>query len=105
MLEKQLLSSNQPGEIAGPWEGEEGDGGDVVDEHLCEVLPLHVRPLGDGEGPVEGELHHVVPPDGRLDVVVGVAIPAKYNLKSDFFHFFLFTLFHLALTTFFFVVR
>ena len=82
MLEKQLLSSNQPGEIAGPWEGEEGDGGDVVDEHLCEVLPLHVRPLGDGEGPVEGELHHVVPPDGRLDVVVGVAIPAKYHLKS-----------------------
>ena len=54
----------------------------MVDEHLCEVLPLHVRPLGDGEGPVEGELHHVVPPDGRLDVVVGVAIPAKYHLKS-----------------------
>ena len=60
----------------------------MVDEHLCEVLPLHVRPLGDGEGPVEGELHHVVPPDGRLDVVVGVAIPAKYHLKSDFFSFF-----------------
>ena len=80
MLEKQLLSSNQPGEIAGPWEGEEGDGGDVVDEHLCEVLPLHVRPLGDGEGPVEGELDHVVPPDGGLNVMVRVLVPATSRL-------------------------
>ena len=75
MLEKQLLSSNQPGEIAGPWEGEEGDGGDVVDEHLCEVLPLDIKPLGYGERPVEGQLYHVVPPDRPLNIMVRIVVP------------------------------
>ena len=41
-------SQNQgpdPGQVAGPGEGHESDGGHVMDEHLPEVLPLHVEKL------------------------------------------------------------
>ena len=64
-----------PGEVAGPGEGHEEDGGGVVDHHLPEVLALHVEELGDAEGPVERQLRHVVPPDGRVHVVPGVVVP------------------------------
>ena len=74
-LAEPLFLVPAPGEVAGPGEGEEGDGGDVVDEHLHKVLPLHVEELHDGEGPVEGELEHVVPPDTGLHWVVGVGVP------------------------------
>ena len=74
-LAEPLFLVLAPGEVAGPGEGEEGDGGDVVDEHLHKVLPLHVEELHDGEGPVEGELEHVVPPDTGLHWVVGVGVP------------------------------
>ena len=69
-----------PGEVTRPGEREEGDGGHVVDEHLYEVLPLDIEPLRDGEGPVEGELDHVVPPDGGLNVMVRVLVPATSRL-------------------------
>ena len=69
-----------PGEVTRPGEREEGDGGHVVDEHLYEVLPLDIEPLRDGEGPVEDELDHVVPPDGGLNVMVRVLVPATSRL-------------------------
>ena len=61
----------------------------MVDQHLREVLPLHIEPLGDGEGPVEGELHHVVPPDGALNIVVWIVVPDNEHnevLKKDHFN-------------------
>ena len=45
-----------PGEVAGPREAEEGDGGEVVDKHLPEVFSLHVEKLHDGQRPVESQL-------------------------------------------------
>ena len=33
------------GQVAGPGEGHERDGGHVMDEHLPEVFPLHVEKL------------------------------------------------------------
>ncbi len=41
-----------PGEVAGPGEAHEGNGGQVMNEHLPEVLPLHVEKLGDHQRPV-----------------------------------------------------
>ena len=35
----------------------------MVDEHLPEVLPPDIKELCDDQGPVEGQLHHVVQPD------------------------------------------
>ena len=69
-----------PVHVVGPAEGEQGQGRHVVDEHLPEVLEqdwpgfqmvldhlsLDIKELGDEEGPVEGHLQHVVPPDGRI---------------------------------------
>ena len=43
-MDGQDQSSN-PGEVAGPGEAHERDGGDVVDEHLPEIFPLHVVEL------------------------------------------------------------
>ena len=59
-----------PVHVVAPAEGEQGEGGHVVDEHLPEVLDahiksnvdcfsylsLHVKELGKEEGPVEGHL-------------------------------------------------
>ena len=45
-----------PGEVAGPGEAEEGDGGEVVDKHLPKVFSLHIKKLQDGQGPVESQL-------------------------------------------------
>ena len=70
-----VFRSLTPGEVACPGEGEEGDGCDVVDKHFHKILPLHISELRNGEGPVEGELYHVVPPDGRLDIMVRIVIP------------------------------
>ena len=39
------LTGPPPEEVAGPGEGHESDGGHVMDEHLPEVLPLHVEKL------------------------------------------------------------
>ena len=36
---------SDPGEVAGPGEGHESDGGHVMDEHLPEVLSLDVDKL------------------------------------------------------------
>ena len=55
-----------PVHLSGPAEREEGEGGQVVDEHLHEVLPLDIRELGEEEGPVESHFKHVVPPNLRL---------------------------------------
>ena len=52
-----------PVHLSGPAEGEESQGGQVVDEHLGEVFPLHVRELREEEGPVESHLYHVVAPN------------------------------------------
>jgi hypothetical protein len=46
-----------------------------MNEHLHKVFPLHIKELGDGEGPVEGEREHVVPPHVRVQLVVGIVIP------------------------------
>ena len=48
--------SKPPGQIAGPRKAEEGDGGEVVDEHLPEVFSLYVKKLKDGERPIERQL-------------------------------------------------
>ena len=50
--------------LVAPAESEKGKGGEMVDEHLPEVFPLHVGELGDQEGPVKSHLEHVVPPNG-----------------------------------------
>ena len=50
--------------LVAPAESEKGKGGEMVDEHLPEVFPLHVGELGDKEGPVKSHLEHVVPPNG-----------------------------------------
>ena len=42
-----------PGEVAAPGEHHQQDGRVMMEEHLPEVLPLHVKELTDGEGPVE----------------------------------------------------
>ncbi len=47
----------------------------MVDEHLHKIFPLHVKKLGDGEGPVEGEGEHVVPPHVCVQLVVRVIVP------------------------------
>lgn len=52
-----------PVHLRGPAEGEEGEGGEVVDEHLSEVFPLHIGELCEKEGPVESHLYHVVAPN------------------------------------------
>ena len=58
--------------LCGPAEGEEGEGGEVVDEHLSEVFPLDIRELGEEERPVESHLYHVVTPNlilwGKLQI-------------------------------------
>ena len=72
---REFYRSLTPGEVACPGEGEEGDGCDVVDEHFHKILSPHISELRNGEGPVEGELYHVVPPDGRLDIMVRIIVP------------------------------
>ena len=52
----QFYSLYAPGEVAGPGEAEEGDGGEVVDEHLPKVFSLHIEKLQDRQGPVESQL-------------------------------------------------
>ena len=74
-LVENIFISLTPGEVACPGEGEEGDGCDVVDEHFHKILSPHISELRNGEGPVEGELYHVVPPDGRLDIMVRIIVP------------------------------
>ena len=36
-----------PGEVGCPGEHDQGDGGDVVDQHLPKVFPLHIKELAD----------------------------------------------------------
>ena len=79
----KVKTRSPPGEVAGPREAEEGDGGEVVDKHLPEVFSLHVEKLHDGQRPVESQLkelqvmvsvnlkYHVVPPDDWLVVLHG----------------------------------
>jgi hypothetical protein len=58
-----------------------------MDEHLDKILPLHVKELGDGEGPVESQGEHVVPPHILIQLVVWVVIPVKISTffkKKDF---------------------
>ena len=68
--------------MSGPGEHHEEDGGVVVDEHLPEVLPLHVEELTEGERPVEGHLDHVVEPDVRGDFVSGILHEAAVNIPE-----------------------
>ena len=51
-----------PGEVGCPGEHHQEDGSVVVDEHLPEVFPLDIKELTDGQGPLEGQLQHVVQP-------------------------------------------
>jgi hypothetical protein len=37
--------SSNPGEVAGPGESHQGDGGNVMYEHLPKIFPLHVVKL------------------------------------------------------------
>lgn len=50
-------------QVADPAEGEQRDGGEVVHEHLPEVLAPHVPELRQRQRPVERRADHVVPPD------------------------------------------
>ena len=42
-----------PGEVGSPGEHDQADGGVVVEEHLPEIFPLHIKELTEGQGPVE----------------------------------------------------
>ena len=57
----------------------------MMDEHLHKVFPLHIHELRYGQGPVEGQLHHVVPPHGPLYIMMRVVIPKFIQYFS--FHF------------------
>ena len=70
------------GEVARPAESHERDGGHVMDEHLPEVLPLHVEELRNAERPVEAQLDHVVPPDVTGDTMVRVMVPAELDIPE-----------------------
>ena len=59
-----------PGEVAGPAEGHQGNGGDVVDKHLPEVLTLHIIKLRKAQGPVETQLYHVVHPHLKKCIII-----------------------------------
>ena len=74
-----------PHKVGGPAEHDERDGGLVVDEHLPEVLPLHIKELAEGQGPVEGHLHHVVEPDVGGDPVPGVLYEAATDVPEPMF--------------------
>lgn len=68
---------------------------DMVDEHLPEVLPFHIKELADAEGPVEGHGDHVVPPDVTAHRLMGESIPKiriVRNTKGFYyiFHYFIF---------------
>ena len=80
-LTSRYFPGKLPGEVSGPGEHHEEDGGVVMDEHLPEVLPLHVEELADGEGPVEGELQHVVAPDVPRHGVEGVVVPGIHTVN------------------------
>ena len=55
----------------------------MVDKHLNKILSFNIKELRNWQGPVEGELDHVVPPDRSLDVMVGVIVPEiKYSWRS-----------------------
>ena len=58
-LISKVKTRSPPGEVAGPREAEEGDGGEVVDKHLPEVFSLHVEKLHDGQRPVESQLEEL----------------------------------------------
>ena len=45
-----------PVHLVAPTESEKSKGGNVVDEHLPKVFPLHISELGDQEGPVKSHL-------------------------------------------------
>ena len=55
-----------PVHVVAPAEGEQGEGGDVVDEHLQEVFSPHVTELGHQKRKVEGHFQHIVPPNSRV---------------------------------------
>ena len=82
-LTSRYFPGKLPGEVSGPGEHHEEDGGVVMDEHLPEVLPLHVEELADGEGPVEGELQHVVAPDVPRHGVEGVVVPGIHTININ----------------------
>lgn len=52
----------------------------MVDEHLPEILALHVEELADTQGPVERHGDHVVPPDVVSDGLVWESVPEKRYL-------------------------
>ena len=41
------------GEVGCPGEHDQADGGVVVEEHLPEIFPLHIKELTEGQRPVE----------------------------------------------------
>ena len=51
-------------------------------KHLPEVLPLDIKELADGQGHVEGQLHHVVVPDTSSNPVIWIAKPAVANIPE-----------------------
>ena len=51
-------------------------------KHLPEVLPLDIKELADGQGHVEGQLHHVVVPDPSSYPVIWIANPAVAHIPE-----------------------
>ena len=72
-------------EIASPGEGHQGYCSDMVDKHFPKVFPFYVKKLWNAEGPVEAQLHHVVPPDRGFDPVMGIIVPAMFNVPQPGF--------------------
>jgi hypothetical protein len=54
-------------------------------EHLPEIFASDVEKLGDAQGPVEAELHHEVPPDVPVNHVVGIIVPAVFDVPQPGF--------------------
>ena len=81
-LTSRYFPGKLPGEVSGPGEHHEEDGGVVMDEHLPEVLPLHVEELTEGERPVESHLYHVVEPDVSGHFVVRIVYKAVVDVPE-----------------------
>ena len=84
VVDNQYQSANFE-KVTRPREAHEQNGGGVMDEHHPKVLPLHVDKLSAQQAPVEGQLHHVPPPDVGVHVMIGVVVPAVSNVPQPSF--------------------
>ena len=56
-----------------------------MNEHLPKVLALSVIKLRNAQAPVKAELYNVVPPHVAVDGVMGVVVPAMFDVPQPRF--------------------